>query len=65
MEQNQKVYLYLDRDETGMENTQTALKWDRKYIHRSHLNKNHKDLKDYLLYKSQQLKPGLRIGRHL
>jgi len=65
MEENQKVYLYLDRDEAGMKNTQTALKWDRKYIDRSHLYKNHKDLNDYLLYESQQLKPGLRSGRHL
>ncbi len=49
MEENQKVYLYLDSDEAGMKNTQTALKWERKYIDRSHLYKNHKDLNDYLL----------------
>ena len=57
MEENQKVYLYLDSDEAGMKNTQTALKWERKYIDRSHLYKNHKDLNEYLLYESQQLKP--------
>jgi len=65
MEENQKVYLYLDRDEAGIKNTQTALKWDTKYIDRSDSYKNNKDLNDYLLYESQQLKPGLRSGRHL
>jgi len=49
MEQNDKVYLYLDRDEAGIKNTQTAFQWDKKYIDRSHLYKNHKDLNDYLL----------------
>ncbi len=53
MEENQKVDLYLDRDEAGMKYTQTALKWDHKYIDRSHLYKNHKDLNEYLLYESK------------
>lgn len=65
MEENKKVYLYLDRDKAGIENTQNALKWDQKYVDRSHLYRNHKDLNEYLLYESQKLKPGLGLGRHL
>ena len=52
MEENQKVYLYLDKDEAGMKCTQTALKWDRKYIDRSDSYQNHKDLNEYLVYES-------------
>ena len=47
MEQHQKINLYLDRDDAGMKNRQTALKWDIKYIDKSHLYKNHRDLNDY------------------
>ncbi len=61
MEKKKKVYLYLDRDEAGMKNTQSALKWDIKYSDRSHLYKNHKDLNDYLLSRSQKLKQGQRL----
>ncbi len=65
MEENQKVDLYLDRDEAGIKNTQTALKWNTKYIDRSDLYKNHKDLNDYLISQSQQLKQSGRKGLHL
>ncbi len=61
MEKNEQVYLYLDRDEAGMKNTQSALNWDIKYSDRSHLYKNHKDLNDYLLSRTQKLKPGQRL----
>lgn len=65
MEENQKVYLYLDRDEAGIKNTQTALKWDKKYIDRSDLYKGHKDLNDYLIGQSQQFKQSGRMVLHL
>lgn len=52
MEKNQKVYLYLDRDEAGIKHMKEALKWDIKYVDRSHLYKNHKDLNDYLVQMS-------------
>jgi hypothetical protein len=65
MEENKKIHLYLDRDEAGIKHTQTALKWNQKYIDRSHSYENHKDLNEYLLYESQKLKPSLRSGRHL
>jgi len=65
MEENQKVYLYLDRDEAGMKYTQTALKWNTKYIDRSDLYKDYKDLNDYLISQSQQLKQSGRQRLHL
>jgi len=65
MEKNQKIYLYLDRDEAGMKNTQLALQWNVKYVDRSHLYKNHKDLNDYLISQSQQLKQSGGQRQHL
>ena len=64
MEEHRKVFLYLDRDEAGLKNTERALQWNEKYLDQSHLYKNHKDLNDYL--KSQHLKTnqGLKPGRH-
>ena len=64
MEEDKKIYLYLDSDEAGIKNTQTASQWGLKYSDRSHLYKNHKDLNQYLFYKNQKLKQGLRLGRH-
>src|SRR4051812_18029169 len=60
MEKHQHVKLYLDRDEAGMRNTQTALKWDTKYIDKSHLYNTYKDLNDYLACQGPRLKQGLR-----
>ncbi len=65
LDEHQKVYLYLDRDEAGIKNTQTALRWDTKYIDRSDLYKNHKDLNDYLISQSQQLKQSGKQRQHL
>ncbi len=65
MEENPKVYLYLDRDEAGIKNTQKALKWDTKYTDRSDLYKDHKDLNDYLISQNQQLKQSGRQRLHL
>ena len=64
MEENQKINLYLDRDAAGITCTQNALKWDIKYIDKSNLYKNHKDLNDYLIHKSPKIKQGQRLGRH-
>lgn len=65
MEENQKVYMYLDRDEAGMKYTHTALKGNTKYVDRSDLYKDHKDLNDYLISQSQQLKQSGRQRLHL
>ncbi|WP_018617331.1 toprim domain-containing protein [Segetibacter koreensis] len=64
MEEHDKINLYLDRDEAGIKNTQSALKWDIKYIDKCHLYENHKDLNDYLLHKSQHFRQGQKLGRH-
>lgn len=64
MEQYGKVNLYLDRDEAGIKSTQTALKWDKKYIDKSHLYKNHKDLNDCLVDQSHHFRQGQKLGRH-
>ena len=64
MEKHQHVNLFLDRDEAGMRNTQTALKWDKKYIDKSHLYNTYKDLNDYLVYRGQRLKQGLMPEGH-
>ncbi|WP_018612537.1 toprim domain-containing protein [Segetibacter koreensis] len=65
MEQHDKINLYLDRDEAGMKNTQTALKWDKKYIDKSHLYKSCKDLNEYLVNKSVDQTRQNRFKRHL
>lgn len=65
MEENEKVCLFLDKDEAGIKNTQTALKWNQKYIDRSDLYKNYKDLNDYLINQSQHLKQSGRRMLHL
>ncbi|WP_245542621.1 toprim domain-containing protein [Segetibacter koreensis] len=64
MEQHDKINLYLDRDEAGIKNTEVGLKWDAKYIDKSHLYKNCKDLNDYLVLQSQNFKHSHRLGRH-
>lgn len=56
MERNQKIYLYLDRDEAGIKHTTEAMKRNIKYVDRSHLYKNDKDLNDYLVRNSLQKK---------
>ncbi len=63
-EERRKINLYLDRDEAGLKHTQNALKWDIKYVDRSHLHKKHKDLNGYLVHKSQQQKHSQKLGRH-
>ena len=65
MEEKQKVYLYLDRDEAGIKNTRQALKWATKYIDRSHLYKNYKDLNEYLVLGSMEQKKEHKLKIHL
>jgi hypothetical protein len=65
MERNESVYLYLDRDKSGMKNTQSALKWDLKYTHKSDLYKNHKDLNDCLVHQNQQQRQKFKLRRSL
>ena len=65
MEKHRKINLYLDRDEAGIKNTQAALKWDKKYIDRSHLYKNYKDLNEYLVCESMEQKNEHKFKIHL
>jgi hypothetical protein len=65
MEENQKVQLYLDRDEAGKKHTQVALLWNQKYTDQSHLYKNHKDLNDFLVRQNQKRKQVLKMRHHL
>ncbi|WP_018615440.1 hypothetical protein [Segetibacter koreensis] len=64
MEQHDKINLYLDRDEAGIKNTEVAIKWDTKYIDKSSLYENCKDLNHYLVLQSQNFKHSHRLGRH-
>ena len=64
MEKNQKIYLYLDRDEAGIKHTKEAMKRDIKYVDRSHLYKNDKDLNDYLVRYSLHQKKEHKIKIH-
>jgi len=65
MEEHQKIYLYLDRDLAGVKNTESALLWSDKYVDKSDLYKNHKDLNDYLKSQHSKINQGLKAGRHL
>jgi hypothetical protein len=62
MENYQTIDLYLDRDPAGIKNTLRALEWDKKYIDRSHLYKNHKDLNEFLMAEKHELKESHRLG---
>lgn len=64
MKEHNKVNLYLDRDNAGRKHTQIALKWEIKYIDKSNLYKNYKDLNEYLINKNIQQKSKLNLGRH-
>jgi DNA primase len=65
MEKKQKVYLYLDRDDAGIKHMNQALKWASKYIDRSHLYKNSKDLNEYLGLGSMEQKKEHKLKIHL
>ena len=63
MEKHQAIQLYLDRDATGQNLTQRALSMSTKYIDKSTLYKNHKDLNDWLVGIGKQQKT--RLGSKL
>jgi len=66
MESHQKIDLFLDRDPAGIKLTQKALEWDKtRYVDRSNLYQNFKDLNDWLSKQRHELKQSNRIGRHL
>jgi len=46
IEKHETINLYLDRDDAGIKCTQKALEWDQKYIDRSDLYKDFKDLNE-------------------
>lgn len=49
METHQQGYLFLDKDSAGINFTQQALQWSKKYIDQSHTYKKYKDLNEYLI----------------
>jgi DNA primase len=66
MEQYEHVHLFLDRDTAGIKHTLQALEWNKeKYIDRSDHYKNHKDLNDWLIHNSHNLRQCLKPGRLL
>lgn len=50
-EETQKIYLHLDRYGAAIKHSDQALKWSTKYIDKSELYRNSKDLNDYLIDK--------------
>ena len=65
MERHQEINLFLDRDKAGLKRTELALQWSDKYIDRSILYKEFKDLNEHLI-KSQEdrQKQSHRLGKH-
>ena len=65
MEDHQKIHLFLDRDKAGLKRTETALRLSDKYVDRSVLYKEVKDLNEHLI-KSHgiQQKQSNRLGKH-
>lgn len=63
LEKHERINLYLDQDQAGKTCTQKALKWSKKYIDQSHRYKDHKDVNDYLVRRSQEVKQGFRHQR--
>lgn len=64
MEQYPKVYLMLDRDNSGRNCTQKALQWSKnKYIDRSDFYSGHKDLSDWFIHEQRSPKENLSMRR--
>ena len=63
-EKKQKIYLYLDRDNSGIKHTKQALKWTTRYIDLSNLYKNYKDLNEYLVDNSIKQKKEHNLKIH-
>jgi hypothetical protein len=65
MEKYDQVHLYLDRHLAGKKHTLEALRWDKKYVDQSHLYKQHKDLNDFLISQSRQVRQSQLLRKHL
>lgn len=69
MEQHKHVFLILDRDTAGIDNTRKALGWNTdkqdKYIDRSEFYKGHKDLNAWLIHHDSSRKESQRMRRKL
>ncbi|WP_207511072.1 toprim domain-containing protein [Longitalea luteola] len=66
MEAHREVYLLLDRDSAGLNYTAKALTWHiKKYIDRSQIYENHKDLNDWLIDELRSLNQNIRRGRRI
>lgn len=61
MEKYEAIRLYLDRDSTGIKCTQKALEWNHKYLDKSDLYKNFKDLNECLVQQQHELKQSPRL----
>ena len=64
MERHDKIFMYLDHDDSGLKCTRQAILSNNKYVDRSFFYEGHKDLNDLLIHKANRLKRGLRSGRH-
>lgn len=65
MESHQQIDLFLDRDPAGIKLTQKALEWDKtRYVDRSKLYQNLKDLNNWLIKEHHDIKQSHRIRRH-
>lgn len=63
MEKHEEIHLYLDQDSAGRLDTEQALKWDKKYIDKSDLYNNYKDLNEYLKSPHLKINQGLKVRR--
>jgi hypothetical protein len=59
------IHLFLDRDKRGLEISKEALLISRKYLDKSLIYKNHKDLNEYLMKEHLELKQSQRKSRRL
>ena len=65
LEKYDSVHLYLDRDNRGLSVTKELLSLGIKYLDKSHLYQNHKDLNEYLIKEHPEQKPSQRLGKRL
>ena len=65
MEKYASIHLYLDRDSKGLSVTKELLSLGNRYLDKSHLYQNHKDLNEYLIKENPEQKPSKRLGKRL
>jgi hypothetical protein len=61
MEKHEVIHLFLDQDNAGVRSAQKALTWDQKYIDKSALYKDHKDLNEFLFHQHHGTKQNRRL----